>query len=75
MTWRLARSLETLRAQINRIAPNRSKVSDGTIGDAKHASRSSDHNPWAKDGGVGDITLTGARMIMVDARGSFWYIL
>ena len=56
MTWRLARSLETLRAQINRIAPNRSKVSDGTIGDAKHASRSSDHNPWVKDGGVGVVT-------------------
>lgn len=50
MTWRLAKSLETLRAQINAAAPGRSKISDGTVGDAAHASRSSDHNPWIKDG-------------------------
>lgn len=37
-------SLLTLLKQINTLAPNRSKVSDGWIGDAKHASRHSDHN-------------------------------
>lgn len=42
---RLALSLETLRAQLNALAPNRSKVSDGWIGDAAHSARKSDHNP------------------------------
>lgn len=45
MTWRLAESLRTLIAQVNIEAPNRSKRSDGTIGDAEHATRVSDHNP------------------------------
>lgn len=45
MTWRLAKSLVTLRGEINDAAPNRSKVSDGTIGDTRHAAGASDHNP------------------------------
>ncbi|TDC63871.1 peptidoglycan-binding protein [Micromonospora sp. KC207] len=45
--WRLARSLEVLRAEVNTIAPGRSKVSDGTIGDAAHRGGASDHNPNA----------------------------
>jgi len=38
-------SLKVLLTQINRLAPNRSKASDGWIGDVKHQSRHSDHNP------------------------------
>jgi len=45
MSWRLAKSLETLRSQINTLAPNRDKSSDGTIGDARHQASTSDHNP------------------------------
>ena len=45
MAWRVANSLETLLAQVNAIAPRRSKASDGSIGDAAHAARKSDHNP------------------------------
>lgn len=35
MTWRLVRSLEGLRAHINAMSPNRSKISNGTIDGVK----------------------------------------
>lgn len=43
--WKVAGSLDQLLAQLNEFAPQRSKASDGSIGDAAHASRESDHNP------------------------------
>lgn len=51
MDWRLARCLETLRKQLNEASPERNKSEDGTIGDERHQSRTSDHNPWV-DGNV-----------------------
>lgn len=44
-TWYIAKSLEVLRGQLNTLAPQRSKVSDGGIGDPAHSARTSDHNP------------------------------
>ena len=45
MAWHLAPSLAQLRREINTRWPNRDKTSDGTIGDAAHSARASDHNP------------------------------
>lgn len=47
MAWRLAKSLKTLLDQVNARWSDRSKASDGTIGDAAHSNRTSDHNPNA----------------------------
>lgn len=55
-SWRTAKSLITLRDQANAAFPDRSKASDGTIGDGDHQSRESDHNPWVKDGSQGVVT-------------------
>lgn len=61
--WRLAPALIQLEAEANRIAPRRSQRSDGSIGDAAHRSRKSDHNP--SGGYVDAIDLTH------DPRGGF----
>lgn len=48
MDWKLAPALKTLRRQIDEKWPDRSKDSDGTVGDPRHQARKSDHNPnWA----------------------------
>jgi hypothetical protein len=54
--WRVAESLQRLLEQVNQMAPGRSKASDGAIGDPRHQSRNSDHNPWVIDGNVGVVT-------------------
>lgn len=54
--WRLAESLKALRVQVDALAPMRSKASDGSIGDASHITRDSDHNPWVVFAGQGIVT-------------------
>lgn len=47
MAYRIAKSLDKLRSQVNAANPGRSKKSDGWIGDAAHRNRQSEHNPDA----------------------------
>jgi hypothetical protein len=56
VTYKVAGSLLALRAQVDAGFPRRSKLSDGTIGNAEHASRDSDHNPWYLVGGIPYVT-------------------
>lgn len=44
-SWVLIPCLVQLRNEFNRIAPNRHKESDGSIGDTAHQNEVSDHNP------------------------------
>ena len=60
MSWHLAPALAQLRAEVNKRWPNRSKRSDGTIGDAAHSARRSDHNPNSRRSvNAIDITASG----------------
>ena len=43
--WYLAPSLHVGLSEVDQRWPSRDRASDGTIGDAEHASRQSDHNP------------------------------
>jgi len=54
--WRVAASLLVLQDNVNRLAAQRSKKDDGFIGDERHQTRNSDHNPWVLDNGVGVVT-------------------
>lgn len=56
MSWRVAKAIEQLFKELNAACPGRSKASDGTIGDAAHAARTSDHNPWVQYQGMGIVT-------------------
>lgn len=69
MNWRVAKSLDHLLAQINAAAPRRSKASDGSIGDAAHASRTSDHNPYIRD--RDGVPVVRARDFTHDPKGGF----
>ena len=44
-SWILVPCLVTLRNEFNKLAPERDKASDGSIGDTSHQQSSSDHNP------------------------------
>lgn len=54
--WKLAPSLAALIDEVDDLWPKRSKASDGSIGDAAHKARTSDHNP--SNGWVVGLDLT-----------------
>jgi hypothetical protein len=67
MVWRNCKASVTLVEEINRVWPHRHTASDGTIGDAAHATRMSDHNPWVVVDGIG---VVRARDIDEDLDGN-----
>jgi hypothetical protein len=87
MSWKLAPALDALFDEVNREWPNRSKSSDGTIGDASHSARKSEHNPNREPGDdvpdgyvtAADITKAGLDMprllkaLIGDHR--VWYVI
>lgn len=87
MSWKLAPALAALIADVNHLWPARDKSYDGTIGDAAHAARKSEHNPNrdpsddVPDGYVtaADITSNGIDVdrviatLIADPR--VWYVI
>lgn len=71
--WRAMNSLLVLRDQVNVIAPNRSKASDGLVGDASHSS-SSGHYPHYV-AGVGSDIVTALDLTHDPANGCDTYEL
>lgn len=57
MTWRLSKAASQLREQIDDSYPERSRKSDGALGDSRHLVKKSDHNPDAR-GWVRAIDIT-----------------
>lgn len=70
MAWRTCYASDVKRAEINARWPGRDRRSDGTIGDAAHATRQSDHNPWLQFGGMG---IVRADDVDVDGIDAGWY--
>ena len=64
--WQLAPCLVAMEEEANRLAPNRNRKADGSIGDQAHASRTSDHNP--NNGWVTALDLTHAPESGFDAH-------
>lgn len=58
MTYVIPPLLKAILAEATALAPDRSKRSDGTIGDRAHAARTSDHNPDKTTGIVHAVDVT-----------------
>ncbi|OLL69848.1 Phage tail fiber protein [Pseudonocardia sp. Ae168_Ps1] len=68
-SWRNATAGQVLVAEVNARWPGRDRASDGSIGDAAHAKRASDHNPWLVKDGVG---VVRARDVDADGIDAGW---
>lgn len=68
--WYLAASLRHLWQQVNEAYPLRNRKSDGSIGDADHQTRDSDHNPWVWDSVNGKWVVTAIDITDDDASGA-----
>ena len=64
--WKLAPCLVAMVDEANRIAPDRNRKADGSIGDTAHSARKSDHNP--ANGWVTALDLTHAPASGFDAH-------
>jgi hypothetical protein len=79
VAWHLNPALSRMRAEVNARWPNRDRTSDGTIGDAAHRGRRSDHNP-DPDGSVDawDMDVNGVDVAGIKAAferheaASYW---
>ena len=65
MSWKLSKAAVQLREQIDDCYPERSRKSDGTLGDSRHSARKSDHNPDA-NGWVRAIDITADLGVSLD---------
>ncbi len=67
--WFLAPSLVKLQREVNARWPNRSRASDGTIGDSAHRRSPSDHNPVGHRNGPGYGTPGAVHGMDITANG------
>jgi hypothetical protein len=70
--YRLCEAGVSLRTEVNARWPGRDKSSDGWIGDAAHATRTSDHNPWVKKAPPANMGIVRAIDIDVDGVDMAW---
>lgn len=87
MAWKLAPALAALISDVNDKWPLRSKAVDGTIGDASHSARKSEHNPNREPGDdvpdgyvtAADITTEGLnKQLLLSTLKSdrrVWYVI
>lgn len=75
MSWRVAFSLDELLGHLDARFPTRDRASDGGIGDARHATQTSDHNPWFGPAADGKMLVTARDYTHDPAAGLDMHVL